>query len=247
MPIDPLPLIVGLATLFFAGLVQGLTGFGFALVSVPILSLFISPKTVAPIMILYTVGTNLIILYHARHAIQPKRIWVLALAGIIGVPVGARLLVVMSPDDLRLFIGVTVVIAAVVMAMGIRFHVKRERLASGPVGFVSGILSGSIAVGGPPVILFFANQGIPRETFRANITLYFLAISVVANVTFFSSGLITSEAVSYAGWFSPGLLLGVLVGNRFTHRLPERVFRVVALLIVTVGGILSVLNGLHLI
>lgn len=247
MSIEPSFLAIGLATLLLAGIIQGLTGFGFALVCVPVLTLFISPKTVAPMIVIYGVMTNVIILYHARRFAEPRRIWPLALAGMIGVPFGAKLLLVMSPDALRLMIGVTVILAAVLMAFGIRFHVKKERLAFAPVGFASGILSGSIAIGGPPVILFFTNQGIPREVFRANVTIFFAGISVAAVISFAAAGLFTTQAVGYAAWFLPGLLIGVLVGNRYTDRLAEGLFRAIALIVVAVSGVLSILNAMGVI
>ncbi len=243
MPIDPAFLAIGLLTLLLAGLVQGLTGFGFALVCVPVLALFISPKTVAPMIATYGVVTNAMIIYHAREHVQPRHIWPLALAGVVGVPFGARLLVVLSPDTLRLLIGVTVTTLAALMAWGVRFEVKRERLAFAPVGFASGLLSGSIAVGGPPVILFFTNQGIPRPVFRANIAVFFLSISLTAVVSFAVAGLFSGEVLGYGAWFVPGLLLGVMVGSRLTHRLPEGLFRAIALIVVATGGILSILNA----
>ena len=247
MPIEPSLLAIGLITLLLAGLVQGLTGFGFALVCVPILTLFISPKTVAPMIVIYGVMTNAIILYHARKSAQPRHVWPLALGGVIGVPIGARLLVILSPDALRLLIGVTVTLAALFMALGVRFHIKRERLAFAPVGFASGLLSGSIAIGGPPVILFFTNQGIPRTVFRANITIFFSGISLAAIISFAVAGLFTREALGYVAWFFPAPFVGVLAGNRLTHHLPERLFRSIALVVVAVAGILSILNGIGVI
>jgi uncharacterized membrane protein YfcA len=245
--IDPSLLAIGLVTLLIAGLVQGLTGFGFALVSVPILTLFLSPKMVAPMMVMYGLMTNLIILYHARRFAQPRHVWPLALGGVLGVPIGVRLLVILSPDALRLLIGITVTLAAIFMALGVRVRIRNERLAFVPVGLASGILSGSIAVGGPPVILFFTNQGVPREVFRANITIFFSGISLAAIISFTVSGLFTSEALEYVAWFFPGLLVGVLAGNRFTNRLPEGVFRAIALVVVAAGGVLSILNALGVI
>ena len=242
-PIDPTLLAVGLLTLLLAGLVQGLTGFGFALVCVPVLTLFISPKAVAPMIVICGMIGNLIIVYHARRHVQLRHVWPLVLAGLVGTPLGAWLLVVLSPDALRLLIGVLVTTTAALLALGVRLEVKRERLAFAPVGFASGILSGSIGVGGPPVILFFANQGLPREVFRANIAVFFLSISFAAAASFAVARLFTGEVLGYAVWFLPGLLVGVVTGSRLTHRLPEGLFRAIALIVVGVGGVLSILNG----
>ena len=104
-------------------------------------------------------------------------------------------------------------------------------------------MSGSIAVGGPPVILFFTNQEVPREEFRANIAAYFTPISVAANISFYVAGLLTFETVLYALWFVPALVLGVLAGNKYNNLLSEMIYRRIALSIVFIAGILSILNG----
>ena len=244
MPFEPSFLVIGLVTLLVAGMVQGLTGFGFALVCVPVLSLFISPKLITPMIVIYGATMNVIILYHARRFAQPRYVWPLALAGILGIPIGVRLLVVLSPDALRMLIGVTVSLAAVLMALGARVRIKRERLAFLPVGLASGILGGSVGIGGPPVILFFTNQGLPREVFRANFSVYGFGVTLAAIASFSVAGLFTSEVFEYAAWLFPGILVGVLLGNALTHRLPERLFRAMALVVVGSGGVLSTLNGI---
>ena len=236
-------LLMGTIVFFLAGLTQGLTGFGFGLVAVPILGFIISPKMIAPMVVIYTSFTNLLVLNNAKAHLNIRRIYVLTFAGVITIPLGTLMITYMTPDHLRLFIGVAVTLSAILMSLGIKLNIVRERLASAVVGIVSGILSGSIAVGGPPVILFFTNQEVPREEFRANIAAYFTPISVAANISFYVAGLLTFETVLYALWFVPALVLGVLAGNRYNDLLSEMIYRRIALLIVFFAGILSILNG----
>ena len=236
-------LLMGTIVFFLAGLTQGLTGFGFGLVAVPILGFIISPKMIAPMVVIYTSFTNLLVLNNAKAHLNIRRIYVLTFAGVITIPLGTLMITYMTPDHLRLFIGVAVTLSAILMSLGIKLNIVRERLASAFVGIVSGILSGSIAVGGPPVILFFTNQEVPREEFRANIAAYFTPISVAANISFYVAGLLTFETVLYALWFVPALVLGVLAGNRYNDLLSEMIYRRIALLIVFFAGILSILNG----
>jgi len=236
-------LLMGTIVFFLAGLTQGLTGFGFGLVAVPILGFIISPKMIAPMVVIYTSFTNLLVLNNAKAHLNVRRIYVLTFAGVISIPLGTLMITYMTPDHLRLFIGIAVTLSAILMSLGIKLNIVRERLASAAVGIVSGILSGSIAVGGPPVILFFTNQEVPREEFRANIAAYFTPISVAANISFYFAGFLTFETVLYALWFVPALILGVLAGNRYNDLLSEIVYKRIALLIVFIAGILSILNG----
>ncbi len=244
MPINPLLVVLGLATLFAGGFMQGLSGFGFALIGVPVLSLFMSPKVAAPIVVTCVLVSNLLVLYNARHNVQFKRIWPLGVAGMLGVPVGAWLLHDLSVDALRLLMGGVVTVAAILMALGVRVAIKRERLAFLPVGFSSGMLSGSIGIGGPPVILFFTNQQLPPKVFRANIVAYFTILNVATNTVFISSGVITEEVLRYTLLFLPGLFAGVFVGTRLTNKVPDLLFRRIALALVIGTGVVSILKGL---
>jgi uncharacterized protein len=63
-------MIYGIGIIFFAALIQGLVGFGFALVSVPILILFLTTKIVVPIIMLLSALINIIIIIEAKKFMQ---------------------------------------------------------------------------------------------------------------------------------------------------------------------------------
>ena len=161
-----LTIIVGLAALLLAGLVQGLTGFGLALVSVSILINFLSPKLVVPTVVILSIFTNIIILFEARKWVDLRRIWPLMMAGIVGMPLGTYLLVVLDASILKVFIGAVIALFAIAFLMGFKKQIRNEKLAFAPVGFISGLLQGSTSLSGPPIILFFVNQGVEKQVFR---------------------------------------------------------------------------------
>lgn len=240
-------LLMAGVVLFTAGLVRGLTGFGLALVAVPFLSIIISPKVVVPVVVLQTVATNVPLVYRARADVQPRRIWPLVAGAIAGLPLGSALLVWASPDTLRLLIGTVVSLFALALMAGLRYKVRRERLAFLPVGFASGVLNGSSSLSGPPVILFFANQGVPPRIFRANILAFFFVSNLVAVGVFTLRGLFTSEVlITAASLFLP-LAIGTAVGDVLAHRVRASAFRAITLVVVLGAGLTAVANGLGLV
>ena len=90
--------ILGIFVFFAAGLTQGLTGFGFALVAVPILGLVASPQLVVPAVIIGGTASNFILLLHVRRWVRLGQIWPLMLAGSVAAPFGAHLLDILSAD-----------------------------------------------------------------------------------------------------------------------------------------------------
>src|SRR5688572_12871594 len=137
-------LVFALLAIFLGGVVQSLTGFGFGIVAVPILSIFISPKLAAPITLLNSMALNAYILSSGYANVDLRRIWPLISAGLSGLPLGVWILVHWEVDALRIYIGAATVIFTVAFLMGFQGKVRRERLASLPIGFVSGVMAGSI-------------------------------------------------------------------------------------------------------
>lgn len=237
-------IIIGLLATFLGGITQGLTGFGFALVSVPILVILLSPKIVVPIVLMHAILINLIILREARKWVDLKRIWPLMIAGIAGIPLGTYLLIVLDVSILKVFIGAVIIPFAIASFMGSRKQIKNEKLAFAPVGFISGLLGASTTLAGPPVILFFVNQGVEKQIFRANLVAYFTVLSSATIFAFMLGGIITEVAIKYAIWFLPATILGAIIGIKLAHKVAEKLFRNIALIIVTVAGLLSITSGL---
>ena len=237
-------IIAGLLVIFLAGITQGLTGFGFALVSVPIMVILLSPKMVVPIVLMHAILINLIILIEARKWVDLKRIWPLMISGIVGIPIGTYLLIVLDVSVLKVFIGAVIIPFAIASFLGFKKQIKNEKLAFAPVGFISGLLSASTTLSGPPVILFFVNQGVEKQIFRANLVAYFTVLSSATVFAFVLGDIITKEVINYAIWFLPATIFGAITGIKLTHKVDEKLFRNIALIIVTIAGLLSIASGL---
>lgn len=239
-------IIFELLIIFLAGVTKGLTSFGLALVSVPLLVILISPKTVVPLILIYDAMINLIILIASRKWVDLKRIWPLMITGIIGIPFGAYPLMVLDIRTYKVFIGLIITLFATAFLMGFKRKIKNEKLSFTTIGFLSGLLSGSTAMSGPPIILFFTNQGIAKRPFRANIVAYFIVLDLATILTFALSGLITKEVVNYAILLIPALIFGAFTGMKLVHKVDEKLFRNITLSVVTVAGLVSIASGLGL-
>ena len=239
--------VVGSLAVLIAGFFRGLTGFGFALIAVPVLSVLVSPKLVVPLIVIHGLASSVPLIVGARHSAQPKRIWPLILGGVVGVPFGSYLLVVLAPDSLRLMIGGVAVGFAVLLMAGFSYHVKRERLAYVPVGIVSGVLQGSSGLAGPPVVLFFTNQSDPPLVFRANILTYFFVQNIGTVIAFTVAGLFSRDAFLLSLIFAPALMVGTYTGARLSAKASAGLFRRLAITAVLLGGVSAISSGLGLI
>jgi uncharacterized membrane protein YfcA len=166
------------------------------------------------------------------------------IAGLIGVPFGVFSLMVSDTYTMKLFVGITTTLFAISFLLGFKKVIQNEKVAFVPVGFISGLLIGSTSMGGPPVILFFSNQGVEKQAFRANLIAYFGVLSLLAVPTLILGGLMNVEVVNYAITFLPALLLGTITGMKSSKKANEGLFRKITLLIVTVTGLISIFSCL---
>jgi len=240
-------LLAAMLVIFLAGVAQAMTGFGFGLVAVPLMTLFIAPSAAIPIIVLEGLILNLMILYQGRRVVRMQRIGTLAIASLAGVPAGVWLLATMQPDLLRVYLGVLMVAAGLVFASGLRVRVNNEHLAGVPVGFASGVLGGSVSMPGPPIILFFANQGLPPVEFRSNLVMIITLQLVLSLPVYAAAGLLPASSFISSAAILPALLSGGVVGSRLLGVVSDRLFRKLTLVTVIAAGVVSVATGAGLI
>ncbi len=237
-------LIIAIIILFFAGLIQGLAGFGFSMVSIPILILIIEPQLLTPTIIIHSVIINIFLFIKVRKDVQLGRIWPLVAAAIIGIPIGTWLLMVVDSNILRLFVGLFIMLIGLAYMKNFRVRIKNERLAFLPIGFISGILNGSITLSGPPVVLTLTNQEVPKKTFRANMIAYFMLLNLATIPFHFMKGLFTNVCIELSIMLLPGMVLGAFIGTMLVKRVDEDDFKKMVLALVIVSGLVSTITGI---
>ncbi|MCK4758154.1 MAG: sulfite exporter TauE/SafE family protein [Thermoplasmata archaeon] len=240
-------LLLAIVMLFFAGMMQGLLGFGFSMVSIPILIMCINSQLLIPIVIVHSLVINAFLFYKVRKYAELKRIRPLIATAIIGIPIGTYLLLVIDPQIFRVFIGVFIVFFGIAYLKDYRKELKNEKMTFIPVGLISGILNGSITLSGPPVIFCFTNQGVRKKIFRANMIAYFFLLNLATIPFFLIGGLLTPEVIKFSALLLPGMMIGAFSGACLVKRVNERAFRKIAMVVVTVSGMISIITGLGLI
>ena len=236
-----------MAIIFFSCLIMGITSFGFAMIAVPLLNLFFPLQTLIPILILYGVIMNLILLLPLYKNVQRNNMVYLVLAGIIGTPLGAFLLLHLDESILKITIGIVIIIFAWTIYTGHAIHIKNEKFGNITAGLLSGILSGSTTMSGPPIILLYSNNKVEKQIFRANLALYFLILNIVTVPSLYFNGLLTPRIVHYGLLYFPSLVaggIGILIGSKIGNKINNEVFTKLTLILVLIMGVLSIFSSL---
>jgi uncharacterized protein len=232
MPVPlPVMLLAWAVTALAAG-IQGVVGMGFAVLSVPVLSL-VDP-TLAPVpQLLVTLPLTLSMAWRERHAMDISGIgWIVA-GRFPGAAAGVALLKVASDRALDALIAVTVLSVVALTGAGIRL--RRTPATKFGVGVFSGVSALIASIGGPPVALLYRDS--PGDTIRSSLAAVFtfgITITLGARIV---SGEITATDVQVALWIFPALVLGVLSSNRLRHYVEGPPLRAAILILSTLAAV----------
>jgi uncharacterized protein len=244
-------IVYGILIVFFASVLQGIMGFGYAIIAGPLLMLLFSPKLVVPVILIQTTFNCFIIIYLLKNYIKKyfnsNMILRLAITGIIGIPIGTFLLVSVTAAMIKIIAGIVIVFYSVTQLFDYRKSIENENVGYTVVGFLSGILVGSIGMSGPPVVLFLTNQNVKKDSFRVNIILYFIIVGLIAILSMYFSDIINIKVINYFLLFFPAMVFGAILGNYFSKKANEIYFRKATILIILISGILAIISSLNII
>lgn len=218
-------LVLVAALVALASMVRGLTGFGMAIVLVPLLSTVILPDRAVLLAVLVGSLAGFMGLREAWGKVQRQTALTISFAGIAAAPAGLSLLSVTPPDLGRMAIAIMAALSLIVLVLPRRAAMPRTPLAAITTGIVSGLMGSFAAMPGPPVVWFYARKNVRPEAIRdAMIVIFFLGPIAVAAMAL-AAGMIDLKLVILALTCLPPLLIGNIVGRALFGKFPEIIWR----------------------
>lgn len=228
-----------LAIIFFtAGLVQGLSGFGAALVGMPLLTLMLDVKTAVPLMALCGMVLLSIMSLQLKQSMDGKKIIPLLLGSVPGLPFGLYLLKNYDETLMKLILATVLVAYSTYSLLAGELRMKMGDRGGYFFGFLSGVLGGALSTNGPPVIVYATLRGYTGDKFKATLTLFFLVNGVFIVGAHALSGLTTLATLISFALCAPFIALGTLTGAALYERLDQNSFRKIVYILVFFMGIL---------
>lgn len=240
----PLPNVYLCLIALLAGFTQGLSGFGSVLVALPVLTYLLDLKTAVPLASTWGMTINIILLIQLRSHLSPKRILPLALASLPGIPLGVYILNTMPVWELEMVLGVLLVVLSLYFIWS---GGKTRRLSQGwayAAGFGSGVLGGSLAMSGPPVIIYTALQPWPKDEIKSTLIGFFFLSGLVILGAQAASGLFTSGVLTWSLISIPFVVWGVFLGTWCYDRIDTNRYRQVIVWLITLLGSLTLAKSL---
>lgn len=228
---------VGIAAL--AGLVRGFSGFGSALIYMPLVSAVYGPRVAAPTLLLIDTICSLPFAIHAMPHCNWREVTPVTIAGVVALPLGVAALVYVDPLALRWFIAALILVALGSLAAGWRYHGKPTIGASFIVGAFAGFGAGAVQIGAPPLLVYWLGGQNSAATVRANIMVYFIMQGALTIVAYIYGALFTTQTVVLSLLLGLPFAILLAAGACWFHGTSDQLYRRVAYIIIGIAGLIS--------
>ncbi len=226
-----------------ASIIQALFGFGFGLISVPLMIFFVDlPTAVVTATAVSTVSCA--IQWWESRAVEAREMSQrLVCSALIGMPFGLWLLLNLDARLMKGILGIVVLFGVFLSIKG--FDLQRlPKAFDYAMGVVSGVLSTATSTNGPPLVFLLHARHFEPIDFRAVLNRVFTFLNFFTLVIFTLAGKMTGEAIRLALLSIPVMGTGVFIGTRLRTKINPDHFRNLVIGLLTLSGLSAIANAL---
>lgn len=210
-----------------ASTVNGAIGYGFSSIVTPVAVLFTSNKILNPALVLCELGVNLVLLYFERKNI--RNTWRRAVPFIIGllpgVILGSLALSLIAPFAVKIVLYVVLLPLIVAQLLGWSRKVNNEKMVSPFLGGAIGFLYSLTTISGPPLALFWRNQGLAKDEFRCVVSQIRVAEAGFTTISYLILGLFTNSSVQLMPFVFLPVIVGIPIGIFLLRKVSPEFFK----------------------
>lgn len=228
--------------ILIASILQTSTGFGFSILATPFLLLLFESANAIQINLILSFIISLALITTIQKDIRFDLIKRLLIGSLIGLPIGIIIFLNINTTLLKVSIGI--IILALTALLLLNYRMKQHKGKDVVVGGLSGILTTSIGMPGPPLLLYFAGTKMDKETLRGTTLAFYLFIYIVSltiQVVFAGTDPIVWKSSLYA---LPLVFIGLVIGQKLFLRLNQRTFQIFTYILLACTGIYLLIESL---
>lgn len=225
-----------IVTLAYA--VYGLTGFGAAIIAVPLLAHFFPLRFAVPMMLVFDLFAGLLLGLKNRMHLDRRELLRLLPFLLLGMAAGVTLLVQVSERWLLLLLGAFVLSYASWSLLRKMAPAPVSPRWAVPAGMIGGAFTALYGTGGPVYMIYLARRLPDKTVLRATIGVLIFGTALIRLALFTGSGFYTQRGLlPLAFALLPCALIGYLAGSHLHARMPtQRAVQAVWLLLIAGGA-----------
>jgi uncharacterized membrane protein YfcA len=232
---------------FVAYTIFGLTGFGAAMMAVPILVQLVPLQFAVPLVVLFDLVCTTIVGVRNRRSVSKPELARLFPGLVVGVVIGTTTLDHVAPRWPLIALGVFVIVVSIRNLTASAQAAKAPIAAwwSMPFGVVGGIFSALFGTGGPIYTIYLSRRLDDLDAFRATISVLILLSGISRAIAFGSAGLYARDDILVtAAVLVPVSLAGVFAGSRLRARVDPHLLKRVVFVLLAIAGVGALYRGL---
>lgn len=230
---------------FLGGFTQGLTGFGSALVAVPLAGLLIELDILVPLTALHGIVITSFLSWQLRENLSIVKLKPLVIGCIPGVMVGVLLLRHADRGLLKILLGLFVA-GYSLYRLTSKHTIRTTAISSNwayPAGFFTGIFGAAFSAGGPPAVIYTSLTDWRKDDIKATMSSLFLFTGLLSTSGHAFGGFFTWDILLLFAATVPFIFLGVWAGSRLYARIDQRLYLRVMLVGLLIAGLLLILSS----
>lgn len=226
--------VVFIIIILIASVLQTSTGFGFSILATPFLLLLFEPKEAVQINLILSLVISLALIKAIRSDIDYGILKRFISGSIVGLPVGIIIFLSIDMSGLKLAIGLLVILLTILLIS--TFRIRRDKSRDLVAGGLSGSLTSSIGMPGPPLLLYFSGTDTAKATLRGTTLAFYLFIysaSLIIQVIFAG----TNTTIWLSSLYGlPLVAVGLYLGQRLFSKIDQHTFRILIYIILFITG-----------
>ena len=236
---EPFIILVIILAVLSGGLVKGTLGFGMPMVALPIIA-FVLPATTAMILLCAPIILTNFLQIKFKQGVSSYRFLPMFLSMILGLIIGARLILEININTITQIIALSIIFAALVNCFGIKINninTKSEKTITIILGFGSGILGGLSTFYGPPMLAYLVAADLPKEKFvRTVSTMYFIGSFPLYGSLIYYGFATTQDLIVSLGLLIPAFI-SQQIGTKIRDKINQKQFRICILATLIILGV----------
>lgn len=239
---------------FLGAFIQGIIGFGFNLLTVPMLTVLAGPRTAVTVVSIPSLIISLIpaaerYFNKAQHIpLQLNMLAPLLLFGAAGTLAGTALLVVLDPAVILTSLGTILLLYVLTDGLRKKWHPQPRTVT--PLGIlmgsITGIINGLAGISGPLIVPYLHALRLERDRFVYYLNFSLVFFGMFRWISFYSLGLFTPERVIAGIVLIPVSIIGLKLGELVRPRISTAMFSRFVLLVLLITGLDLLRRGLRL-
>lgn len=231
-----------LLIVLLASLLQAVTGFGFSILGAPVLMMLYPAHMAIQVNIILSICLSVLMIRSIYKEIDKTLLIRLLKGSSIGLVAGIFIYLYADVRLIKLATGTATLFLTALLLM--KWTTPRTSGKDVAAGGMSGVLTTSIGVPGPPLLLYFAGARIDQKVLRSTTLAFYLfayTASLILQILFGGTKKETWMASLAA---LPALVGGVILGQLLFKHLPVGVFRIITYIILAATGISLIFTSL---